>query len=49
MWPFMKASMRVDWETGIQTLRGYKLYEWQRTVLNKLGGNFPAHHVYFWS
>lgn len=43
----MKPSIRECMETGIQELRGYKLYEWQRNFLNWLGGDFPKDHVYF--
>jgi len=47
MWLFMKPSIREDSETGIQTLRGFKLYEWQRKLLNYFGGDHPEHRVYF--
>lgn len=49
MWLFMKASVR-EYHNGshtVQELRGFKLYEWQRTLLNKLGGNFPKHKLYY--
>ena len=49
MWLFMKPSIREDMETGIQTLRGFKLYEWQRKLLNYFGGDFPRDQVYFQS
>jgi hypothetical protein len=45
---FMKPSVREYWNGyhTVQEIRGYKLYEWQRSLLNYFGGNFPEHKVY---
>jgi hypothetical protein len=49
MWLFMKASVREYYNGSYtaQELRGFKLYDWQRNLLNTLGGNFPEHKLYF--
>lgn len=49
MWLFMKASVREYYNGSytVQELRGFKLYDWQRTLLNKFGGNFPEHKLYY--
>jgi hypothetical protein len=45
----MKPSIR-EYHNGnytVQELRGFKLYEWQRNLLNYFGYSFPEDKLYF--